>query len=172
MSLERDDGMILTGENRRTRRKTCPVPLCPPQIPHGLTRERTRASAVRGRRLTTWAKARPVSRSHYWHNIADTRMACYEMSQPASDLALFTRPNGRQDLKSVIKSRIVRWVEYVACMRGKRWLGIFRHVWEAGCWLDSSHSESFLWQVPVKSTLNLRESGKVEIKLRHSKRRH
>jgi hypothetical protein len=28
------------------------VPLCPPQIPHGLTRARTRASAVRGRRLT------------------------------------------------------------------------------------------------------------------------
>jgi hypothetical protein len=31
------------------------VPLCPPQIPHGLTR----ASAVRGRRLTAWAMARP-----------------------------------------------------------------------------------------------------------------
>jgi hypothetical protein len=28
------------------------VPLCPPQIPHGLTRERTRASALRGQRLT------------------------------------------------------------------------------------------------------------------------
>jgi hypothetical protein len=26
--------------------KTCPVPLCPPQIPHGLARARTRASAV------------------------------------------------------------------------------------------------------------------------------
>jgi hypothetical protein len=35
--------------------KPVPVPLCPPQIPHGLTWERTRASAVRGRRLTTWA---------------------------------------------------------------------------------------------------------------------
>jgi hypothetical protein len=30
-----------------------PEPLCPPQIPHGLTRVRTRASAVRDRRLTT-----------------------------------------------------------------------------------------------------------------------
>jgi hypothetical protein len=29
-----------------------PVPLCPPQIPHGLTWNWTRASAVRGRRLT------------------------------------------------------------------------------------------------------------------------
>lgn len=32
-----------------------PVPLCPPQIPHGRTRDRKRASAVRGRRLTAWA---------------------------------------------------------------------------------------------------------------------
>jgi hypothetical protein len=36
-----------------------PVPRCPPQIPHGLTRGRTRASAVGGRRLTAWAMARP-----------------------------------------------------------------------------------------------------------------
>jgi hypothetical protein len=36
-----------------------PVPLCPPQIPHGLNRDRTRASVVRGRRLTAWAMARP-----------------------------------------------------------------------------------------------------------------
>ena len=39
-----------------------PVPLCPPQIPHGLTRDRTRASAVRGRRLTAWAMARSLLR--------------------------------------------------------------------------------------------------------------
>jgi hypothetical protein len=36
--------MILTGENRRTRTKTFPVPLCSPQIPHGLTRTRTGVS--------------------------------------------------------------------------------------------------------------------------------
>jgi hypothetical protein len=33
-------------------KKPVPVPLCPPQIPQGLTRDRTRASAVEGRRLT------------------------------------------------------------------------------------------------------------------------
>jgi hypothetical protein len=37
-----------------------PVPLCPPQIPHGLTGGRTPASAVGGRRLTAWAMARPL----------------------------------------------------------------------------------------------------------------
>jgi hypothetical protein len=42
-----------------------PVPLCPPQIPHGPTRDRTRASAVRGRWRTVWAKARPYIRIYF-----------------------------------------------------------------------------------------------------------
>jgi hypothetical protein len=49
----------LTGVNRQLGEKPFPVPLCPPQIPHGLTWDRTRASAVEGRRLTAWAMARP-----------------------------------------------------------------------------------------------------------------
>jgi hypothetical protein len=44
--------MKLTGEKEVLVEKHVPVPLCPPQIPHGLTRDRTQASAVRGRRLT------------------------------------------------------------------------------------------------------------------------
>jgi hypothetical protein len=47
--------------------KPVPVPLCSPQIPHGLTRARTRASAVRGRRLTTRAMARPRRPLHSEH---------------------------------------------------------------------------------------------------------
>jgi hypothetical protein len=47
--------MKLTGEKRSTGGKPVSVPLCPPQISHGLTRHRTRASAVRGRRLTALA---------------------------------------------------------------------------------------------------------------------
>jgi hypothetical protein len=45
-----------------------PVPLCPPQIPHGPTLDRTRASAARGRRLTAWAMARPLKRvkQQFW----------------------------------------------------------------------------------------------------------
>jgi hypothetical protein len=50
--MENDGGMILTGENEELGEKPVPVPLCPPQIPHGLARERTRASAVTDRRLT------------------------------------------------------------------------------------------------------------------------
>jgi hypothetical protein len=53
-------GMILTGENRRTLRNPVPVPLCPPQIPHGLSWEWTRAAVVRSRRLTSWAMAGPL----------------------------------------------------------------------------------------------------------------
>jgi hypothetical protein len=46
--------------NRSTRRKPAPVPLCQPQIPHDLTRARTRTAVVGSRRLTAWAVARPV----------------------------------------------------------------------------------------------------------------
>jgi hypothetical protein len=42
-------------------KKPVPVPLCPPQIPHGPTRDRTWASAMRGRVLTAWAMARPFN---------------------------------------------------------------------------------------------------------------
>jgi hypothetical protein len=40
--------------------KPVPVPLCPPQIPHGLIRSRTRASAVRDRQLTAWTLVEEV----------------------------------------------------------------------------------------------------------------
>jgi hypothetical protein len=45
--------------NRSTRRKPAPVPLCPPQIPHDLTRPGTRAPRVGSRRLTAWVMAGP-----------------------------------------------------------------------------------------------------------------
>jgi hypothetical protein len=43
-----------------------PMPLCPPQISHGLNRDRTRDSAVRGQRLTAWAIAQPRYYSFLW----------------------------------------------------------------------------------------------------------
>jgi hypothetical protein len=52
-------GMIFTGKNRRNQRKPCPMPFCPPQIPHGLTRAWTWASTVRGQQLTTWPMVWP-----------------------------------------------------------------------------------------------------------------
>jgi hypothetical protein len=55
ISMRSHGGMVLTGENRRP----VTVPLRPPQIPHKLTREWTRASGVRGRWLTAWAITRP-----------------------------------------------------------------------------------------------------------------
>jgi hypothetical protein len=45
--------------NRSTQRKPAPVLICPPQIPHDLTWDRTRAAAVGSQRLTAWAMARP-----------------------------------------------------------------------------------------------------------------
>jgi hypothetical protein len=56
--MESHSGMISTGENRRTRRKTCPTATLSTR--HGLYLARTRASEVRGRRLTAWVMAWPI----------------------------------------------------------------------------------------------------------------
>jgi hypothetical protein len=52
-------GMRIGRGNRSIQRKSAPVPLCPPEILHGQIRVRTRAAAVRSRRLTAWTMARP-----------------------------------------------------------------------------------------------------------------
>jgi hypothetical protein len=39
-------GIIIGSGNRRTRRNSVPVPLCPPQISQELTTDRARAAAV------------------------------------------------------------------------------------------------------------------------------
>jgi hypothetical protein len=45
-------GMRIDRRTRGTRRKPAPVPLCPPQIPHGLNRARTPATALESRQQT------------------------------------------------------------------------------------------------------------------------
>jgi hypothetical protein len=49
MSMESYGGMILTGETRTTGENSFSVPLCPPQIQHGLSR----AFSVTDQRLTS-----------------------------------------------------------------------------------------------------------------------
>jgi len=51
-------GMILTGENEVMGEKLVLLPVCPSQNWHELTRDRTRAYAVRGRLLTAWTISR------------------------------------------------------------------------------------------------------------------
>jgi hypothetical protein len=53
-------GMRIGGGNRNTSKKTAPVPLYSPQTPHDLTWARTRAAAVRSRRLTALAMTQPL----------------------------------------------------------------------------------------------------------------
>jgi hypothetical protein len=54
--VETHGGMVLTEENRATRGETCASATLSTQILHGMSWVRTRASAVRGRRLTARAK--------------------------------------------------------------------------------------------------------------------
>jgi hypothetical protein len=54
MSMESHSGMILTEETEELEEKPLPILFYPPQIQHGQTQARTRASAVRSRRLSTW----------------------------------------------------------------------------------------------------------------------
>jgi hypothetical protein len=67
-SMKNRGGMILTGENRKTRIKPVPVALCQPQIPHGLNWSWTRVSASRGRRLPDCAMERPNLKVNYSHS--------------------------------------------------------------------------------------------------------
>jgi hypothetical protein len=56
------DRMMIGRGNRSTRRKPVPVPLCVTTTnPHMPAWKRTRASAVRSRRLTAWVTGRPLS---------------------------------------------------------------------------------------------------------------
>jgi hypothetical protein len=53
MSIDSHGEMIQTGKTEELReKKPVSVPLCPTQIPHGLTRVQTQASAVKGLKLT------------------------------------------------------------------------------------------------------------------------
>jgi hypothetical protein len=66
--------------NRSIRRKPASVPLCPPQIPHDLTWDRTRAAAVGSQRLTAWAMARPQLHGYselLWNEILSMHIPIY-----------------------------------------------------------------------------------------------
>jgi hypothetical protein len=53
-------GIKIGGGTRSTRRKPALMPLCSPQIPHGLTRARTQAATVGRQRLTASAMTQPI----------------------------------------------------------------------------------------------------------------
>jgi hypothetical protein len=48
-------GMVQAGEKWRTRKKPMPLSRCPQESSHRLGWDRTRASAIKSRRITAWA---------------------------------------------------------------------------------------------------------------------
>jgi hypothetical protein len=76
--------MKLIGETEVLWEKRIPVPLCSPQIPNGLTRDRTRAPAVRSRRLTAWGMARPgLKLLETWMVNITSAALCRKKKKPA-----------------------------------------------------------------------------------------
>jgi hypothetical protein len=75
-------GMRIGKGNRSTRRKPAPVSLWPPQIPHDLTWDRTRAAAVGSLRLTAWAMARPT--------VVCTSWLCCDVSEDFNTISFTT----------------------------------------------------------------------------------
>jgi hypothetical protein len=82
MRMEDHGGMTLTAENRRTRRKPVPVPVCPPQIPRGLTR--ALSQDLRGERPATNRLSHGMglsykvrSKFHHW-----TSFVCIRKTTP------------------------------------------------------------------------------------------
>jgi hypothetical protein len=69
------DAIKIGRENRSTRRKLAPAPLCQPQIPHDQTRARTRATTVGSQQLTAWAMARPCFRLPYCLHVLGQRLS-------------------------------------------------------------------------------------------------
>jgi hypothetical protein len=67
MSMDRHGGIILTGKNRITRRKLCPIVTLSTTNPKWIDPNRTWASAVRDRRLTAWAMVRPCQKTTDLH---------------------------------------------------------------------------------------------------------
>jgi hypothetical protein len=59
-------GVGIVKEIRSTRRIPDTVPLCPPQIPHDLIWDRTRAAEVRNRRLTARTMERDIMQFGRW----------------------------------------------------------------------------------------------------------
>jgi hypothetical protein len=92
------------------REKPVPVPLRPPWIPRGLTRDRTRASTVRGRRLTAWAMTRPQKREINEYQIRDIRhnklgvFPCYQLLYTRS--AIYTESEQKNGAGWIVKANV------------------------------------------------------------------
>jgi hypothetical protein len=91
------------------------VPLCPPQIPHGLTREWTRASAVGGRRLTAWAMARP-SRRFGVMKVIKERLHRLRFLYSAVNNGLPNKPISSHESKREARPSLVCWDPIVALL--------------------------------------------------------
>jgi hypothetical protein len=111
MSLESDGGMILTGENRRTRRKTCPSATLSTTKPKWVDLGGNPGLRGKGRRLTTWAMAQSWSR------------ACIVLGQwmrKVVYLKLQTGPDGDIRYAENLWKRITLCATKIRCLKSRK----------------------------------------------------
>jgi hypothetical protein len=153
-------GMRIGRGNRSTRRKSAPVPHCPPQIPHYLSRDRTQAGAVGSRRLTAWAMA--------WRFIGPCSVTAFIALRLLTTEVLQGQPltanvNLQLDLHSPTADPIMPGLTACPRQHGDFWFRVqrdpwpyftFRRLWEPSEQsLLASIQEDTYWYSPAQSFL-------------------
>ena len=134
------------GKTEVLGKKPVSVPLCLPQIPHELTRDRTRASAMRGRRLTPWAMARPPRRlksslKRRWEPQISLKISC---SHNVFYFANESEINFKKQQVLLCMSLKFTWLTFQDERLGSGWpvCGVWRH--RVGC-VFSVRDRGLLW---------------------------
>jgi hypothetical protein len=106
--------MKLTGENLSTRgKKPVPVPLCPPQIPHGLT------PVLHGERPATNVLSHgTVSQSLYfpklsWHGLTITLLPKALMARSHNHFTSQSSPFARRNSEHCLRHFLLSWYTFV-----------------------------------------------------------
>jgi hypothetical protein len=125
--------------NWRNRRKTAPVSLCSPQIPHDLTWPRTRSAALGSRWLTAWAMTRQ------WKCVTDVCNSIWKIAiTHLNRNQKVQNPRGQFSSKTNYELRLVAfWNEIFLFLAlhadNYTFVHIYSHVWVTidGVWVGN-----------------------------------
>jgi hypothetical protein len=129
--------------------KPVPLPLCKPQITHGLTRERTLVSAMKGLRLTTWDGT--DAGISYWQRISP-KMAVFWDTVPQTLVYIDRRFRRWCINSSSPETSVIALLQYTAqhrrralpaCHRGGPGSRPHHSMWDL--WWAKGHWDRFIY---------------------------